>query len=473
MRNRKGEIATLLTLSLVIVGAVMTVASSYFTNKQKSLTSNPKASTVNCVFLNSTECNLAKKSGDCPQWNFGSCIVCKNGKYRCPGTLDDSVSPSSQASTSPTKTSTSTKTPTSLSFICSNGGEPILANNISCETLCRNNNMTYVPNSQGQGSDGKHYCCCKKTEAGQEYDTCYKAYKPGLYGCQAPLSKIVIYAQSMSAVGMTDCTKYNTNTNTSLYFAGKPGQYEDGACARVWDGNMSLSEKQKQAKELMISSTPTPKPELTTSPIETPPRDGCINMTSTHLCGEYCGLEDKTGYICVEGNQREAKWCCPSTPPPETPLANQGGQDFGYENKPCAVIKIEGKPDFYFCFNNLICTNQNETGICVKSVIYANSPTPMSNNALFERLIGTIYLINKREGNINNVRALVKSDTSIFNNSVDLGNFNKEEIKAFEYACNRSFRNLISVDVSYNYNGSNYIQTISNSCGYNNIIILN
>jgi len=40
---RKGEIATLLTLSLVLVGAVVTIASSFLTNKQKNLASNPRA----------------------------------------------------------------------------------------------------------------------------------------------------------------------------------------------------------------------------------------------------------------------------------------------------------------------------------------------------------------------------------------------------------------------------------------------
>jgi len=43
MKNRKGEIATLLTLGLVLVGAVATLATSIFTNSKKNIASNPRA----------------------------------------------------------------------------------------------------------------------------------------------------------------------------------------------------------------------------------------------------------------------------------------------------------------------------------------------------------------------------------------------------------------------------------------------
>lgn len=46
MKNKKGEIATFLTLGLVIVGAVVTLATSFFTNQKKNIASNPRAYSV-------------------------------------------------------------------------------------------------------------------------------------------------------------------------------------------------------------------------------------------------------------------------------------------------------------------------------------------------------------------------------------------------------------------------------------------
>jgi hypothetical protein len=42
-KNKKGEIATFLTLGMILVGAVLTVATSFFANKTKNLASNPRA----------------------------------------------------------------------------------------------------------------------------------------------------------------------------------------------------------------------------------------------------------------------------------------------------------------------------------------------------------------------------------------------------------------------------------------------
>jgi hypothetical protein len=42
-KNKKAEIATFLTLGMILVGAVLTVATSFFANKAKNLASNPRA----------------------------------------------------------------------------------------------------------------------------------------------------------------------------------------------------------------------------------------------------------------------------------------------------------------------------------------------------------------------------------------------------------------------------------------------
>src|SRR3990167_10752688 len=91
MKNHKGEIATLLTLGLVLIGGLVTLATSFIINRQKNLASNPRALTVNCAYT-AYECILARQKGDCPSGNYlgASCTQCKNGKYRCPGTTEDS-----------------------------------------------------------------------------------------------------------------------------------------------------------------------------------------------------------------------------------------------------------------------------------------------------------------------------------------------------------------------------------------------
>src|SRR3990167_833111 len=43
MKNHKGEIATLLTLGLVLIGGLVTLATSFIVNRQNNLASNPRA----------------------------------------------------------------------------------------------------------------------------------------------------------------------------------------------------------------------------------------------------------------------------------------------------------------------------------------------------------------------------------------------------------------------------------------------
>ena len=66
---KKGEIATLLTLGLVIVGAVITLASSFFINRQKNLVSNPRAAT-------SCKVNVGMKCGSGKQWDCTTANGC-------------------------------------------------------------------------------------------------------------------------------------------------------------------------------------------------------------------------------------------------------------------------------------------------------------------------------------------------------------------------------------------------------------
>jgi hypothetical protein len=121
-----------------------------------------------------------------------------------------------------------------------------------------------------------------------------------MYGCSGGQNKVSIYARSMSAVGMTNCSKYNTNTNTSLYFACDPNKYSDGGCYAVWDGaGMTAEEKNNQANQLM--NTPTP-----TQPPAPPPAEGCVQLGGE--CEIACGSVYTQGGTCTNG------YCCPTTP---------------------------------------------------------------------------------------------------------------------------------------------------------------
>ena len=60
MKNKKGEIATLLTLGLVLVGTLITLGTSFFVNKTK-IASNPKAQCAGPIPSPSKACCFCKK----------------------------------------------------------------------------------------------------------------------------------------------------------------------------------------------------------------------------------------------------------------------------------------------------------------------------------------------------------------------------------------------------------------------------
>ncbi len=58
MKNKKGEITTILTLGMILVGAVLTIATSFFANKTKNLASNPRALTQSTPSTSSASATL-------------------------------------------------------------------------------------------------------------------------------------------------------------------------------------------------------------------------------------------------------------------------------------------------------------------------------------------------------------------------------------------------------------------------------
>ena len=96
MKNRRGEIATLLTLGLVLVGGLVTLATSFIINRQNNLASNPRAG-LNCPTGSYCRTNTSSCSS-IGQINVGAeCIV---------GTKEGICCKPSSTSITPTKTPT-------------------------------------------------------------------------------------------------------------------------------------------------------------------------------------------------------------------------------------------------------------------------------------------------------------------------------------------------------------------------------
>ncbi len=385
MKNHRGEIATLLTLGLVVVGTLITLGTSLFvSNKTTNLASNSKAtmscpspkkiytrtsqqtcsgvctgipgyaydsqnmSTLECCCKPTGSAATAAQPAAAQPVGAGSCTLpwvntsdardecapngytkvgCQTGFYKCTTpavAVPAPVTSSFACATGEKKSGTSSQTCSAIcgsagyisntqqldgatrncccnkatapaapaassgtsSYQCSEG-EPISTSG-TCFSTCEANGSTYVSNSQGTGVDGKHYCCCKKTESGKGFDTCYKAYTPGSYGCEAPSSKVVVYAPSMAAVGMDNCSKYNTNSNTSLYFAQAPGAYSDGQCAVVWSGALDVGAKSQEAQQLI--EPPVEIPDETGDDIPGEEADNCIKRVGFKCSsGGYTG----------------------------------------------------------------------------------------------------------------------------------------------------------------------------------------
>ena len=93
---KKGEIATIIAIGSMVF-LLITSAVSTFLTKKPQITST-KAETVNCTYSIANRC-----FGECGETT--PCPKCKNDKYRCPGTADDSP-------TTPSNTPIPPNTPT-------------------------------------------------------------------------------------------------------------------------------------------------------------------------------------------------------------------------------------------------------------------------------------------------------------------------------------------------------------------------
>ncbi len=272
--NRKGEIATLLTLGLVVVGAVITLATSILTNNQKSIASNPKAATVNCVYSTTNLC-----TGECGS-TCSSSQKCTNGKYRCPGTSDDS-------STGPTSPSTNSPTPIkSPTPVAGSGGSCNSstdkksgdASKLTCENIC-GSYANYEAGGKKQWVEGNtRYCCCGQAFLPEgEDDSCW------IIKCELGKPQMLPYVDSLSAHGMplSSCQGGSPYSGGGWRVIGT-----DNANAEldklVCDGNVETTKTPTPTKMPTNIPTLTKTPSKTPSPTKTP-NAGSLNGNCRNL----------------------------------------------------------------------------------------------------------------------------------------------------------------------------------------------
>lgn len=337
MRNRRGEIATILTLGVMIVIGITAVISS-FTVKDKKTTSS-RASEA-CDPLTEVRCGITccPKPTRAPTPTPAAISGCSYSQSFCPEVCgaNNCVKCSGSGATTKYKCrSGSTTTPTSVPTTggsCPEGSIQYDTES-SCVDYCDGQGGTYIKNSRWTDTAGQH-CCCKSSDTALGFDGCCKAYRPDMYDCPGQ-NKVVIYAQSMSAVGMTSCSAYNKGTTTALYFACDPAKYSDGGCHDVWKGEMGLEEKNNQAN--LLIATPTPVPENTPIPEGTPiPEDTPVPNASGDCVGiesvRKCGSTKYTSGFPFRKSVGSKWYCCKTEPlsgetvvPTEDPTIDEDG----------------------------------------------------------------------------------------------------------------------------------------------------
>lgn len=369
MKNRKGEVVTLLTIGALVVIGVTAIVTSLSPNQNQKKTTSSRAAMAcmdgeikcgpatnnDCCDTSTQKCSAGKcvplLDTDCggPEYCSGNSnkYYKKSGAYYsdqgCSSTKKiDSLTTYCAASTAtcegPKKCATSTNTyyvksgayykaagcpsgtATSLTTVCppptstpTPKPEPTVPAPSTCtsgqkfvgtngynvdtpEAICTANGGTYVGSSQQGNENGQRWACCKLTDTTLGFDGCCKAYRPDMYGCTGS-NKVVIYARSMSAVGMTSCSKYNSSTNTSMYFACDPNKYPDGECTSsiIWDGGMSVDDKNNQGN--LVNATPTPVPPIVSEcefvPCATDPEKGYYKRVRTNGTVGYYRDGDK------------------------------------------------------------------------------------------------------------------------------------------------------------------------------------
>lgn len=268
MKNHKGVIATFLTLGLVIVGTLITLGTSLFvSNKKTNLASNSRAATVNCIY---DTVNLCR--GECRDTTI--CLKCRNTKYRCRGTTDDSAVP----------TSASTNTSTTTPYNCSDHGGGTAYQGVGCYDLCAKKGAKYISNSQGVGTDSKKYCCCGGGISGVDGyptdDSCW------LVKCLGGKADKVKYASSLkkSSMPLSSCSGGSPYSGGGWMIIGEKKASNTVKTFDCQGGNVEITKMPTPRPTIKMTLTPTPKPtiKITLTPTPKPINQGNIR----ELCKE-------------------------------------------------------------------------------------------------------------------------------------------------------------------------------------------
>lgn len=170
LKSRKGEIATLLTLGLVLVGGIVTLGISLLSNRQNNIAMNPKATGPNCSSSQCTGSTKCYNVGD----SLGGSTCCASGTNSnpnyaklsyatwgssCSGPVSASpaVSPAASPAVSPV-----ISTSPAASFTCTTGTPKSGLSSLSCDPGICGAGM-YAGNQAINGNT--RYCCCKSPAA--------------------------------------------------------------------------------------------------------------------------------------------------------------------------------------------------------------------------------------------------------------------------------------------------------------------
>lgn len=573
-KSRKGEIATLLTLGLVLVGTLITLGTSFFVDKTKNIASNPKAqmpceiNQSNCV----TECgSISLCSSSCtkqynvpdegtadrvcisgptstpvqgvgvptntpapveetrygsmnctPEQICGGYAYYKSGSQYQDGSLrvvkcKDRTIAASPKSCEVSNGPIATITPDLNAPACSSGAYKKPAD---CENTCGINNCQ----SCKVNSVIKYECKVNITGA------------PSLPSCLLPNYSSVTNCESS---GCEDCRQCRVIGDTAVRFnCGGTGptidlpfdewcsQANGHKCSGTWTSANNFTtcsgivddyahiQTFSQANKIIPlanasgsygtygtvccattcrkSFTPslTPDPKNPTPSISEEGLAQCDVVTTT--CGE---MGFKGGNTKVTYNKSKKKNClgkcyglsddCNTLN--SSTLNNLISSDCNLVGNCNEIICQSNNKKSYFqrygteqYFNDrLTCNDKNSIGVNKQSIIkevcsgIIVSPTPKTGKiagGIIGTLEGTVYIVNKREPNVDDVKVSYKTWASIPKN-LNFGKLNANDGRGFEYSCTAGGTE-ININVHYVYDKQPYIQPFSGRCGYDYTITL-
>jgi len=318
-KSRKGEIATLLTLGLVVVGTVITLASSFFISKKPQTTSTKAAISTYCCITRSGA-DVYYNTGTCSS-NTHPCCGSGTKKPPCSGGLNVTAG-SGVAST----------------FSCPNPNKIFIRSNGTCYAKCTSEGFTYV--SQNPDTNTKE-CCCKPASVNPTQGV--SATCPGAgYKFDGSSSKCYLLKGKPCTNRPTQCCDKEVEDTSLCSVNGIPrcsaGSYTNQTgCEQICGVGQCqecMASSTTHKYECMnINSVPTCSKPRTYSQLSNCQNEGCANCTQCTFGGAVRYECEGSGTIqCPAGEFSCGQNCCKQdqqcstdktcvTPTPESPPA--------------------------------------------------------------------------------------------------------------------------------------------------------